>query len=69
MSKTEFKVQFPDDHREFRVWQENGIVCQSGRLDLPKTLANFGNTPEGRKEAGAYIDGFRTAIRLIKENK
>jgi len=42
---------------EFKLWQEEGYVYQSGRFELPEVLQSFGNTPSGRREAGAYIAG------------
>ena len=50
---------------EFKVWQEEGYVYQSGRFDLPEVLGSYGNTPSGKREAGAYIMGMVDLARYL----
>ena len=52
--------------KEFRVWQENGMVKQSGIFSLPEVLEDFGDNKQGRFEAGAYISGMLKLQRIIE---
>lgn len=60
---TQHEINLPK-LKPFKIWNDNGKVMQSGWMLHPAQLADFGNTTQGKIEAGAFISGMLTLAKM-----